>query len=91
MKDKIVESVREKLLQRSQVGIVKYGSTIWTNTDENYAKHLQEELLDGANYCEQMLRLGEFTKKIVEIIESDSNDASCGAKIRKEYNKLLEE
>lgn len=54
MTDKHVESVREKLLQRSQVGIKKYGVTTERNDIEliSWLKHLQEELLDGAVYIE---------------------------------------
>jgi hypothetical protein len=86
--DKIVEQVRQKLLERSQVGIRKYGSTIWDNTDENYMKHLQDELLDGANYCEQMIRLGEFAKLSAALIESEPNDQELGRAIRFYYNEL---
>ena len=88
--DPIVESVRQKLLDRSDVGLKKYNSSIFDNIDENYIKHLQEELLDGANYCEQVLRLGEFTKTIIEILQSDQNEMSVGNKIIREYNKLKE-
>lgn len=88
--DSIVESVRQKLLDRSNVGLKKYNSSIFDNIDENYIKHLQEELLDGANYCEQVLRLGEFTKTIIEILQSDQNEMSVGNKIIREYNKLKE-
>jgi len=89
-KDAIVESVRQKLLDRSNVGLKKYNSSIFDNIDENYIKHLQEELLDGANYCEQVLRLGEFTKVIIEILQADQNEMSVGNKIIREYNKLKE-
>lgn len=86
--DKIVEQVRAKLLNRSQVGIKKYGTTIYDNTDENYMKHLQDELLDGANYCEQMMRLGVFTADLVILIENEPNDQKLGSKIRELYNKF---
>lgn len=86
--DPIVESVRTKLLDRSKVGIKKYNTTIWDNTDENYIKHLQDELLDGANYCEQKLRLGQFTAKVSEILDKEDNYYTIGEKISKEYNKL---
>lgn len=86
--DPIVEAVRTKLLDRSQVGIKKYGTTIWDNTDENYIKHLQDELLDGANYCEQKLRLGEFTAKVAKIMDTETNYFVIGELISKEYNKL---
>jgi len=91
MQDEIVKRVAHKLLQRSEVGIKKYGDTIWRNTDENYMKHLQEELLDGANYCEQVMRMGEFTKQVVQLLEYLPNDQDLGKEIRKLYNALKEE
>lgn len=89
--DKIVEQVREKLLERSQVGVKKYGATIWDNTDENYMKHLQDELLDGANYCEQLMRLGEFSKIVSALVEAEPNDQRLGEAIRFHYNQLIKD
>lgn len=86
--DPIVESVRQKLLDRSDVGLKKYNTSIWDNTDENYIKHLQDELLDGANYCEQMLRLGEFTTNVSKILDKETNYYTIGELIVQEYNKL---
>ena len=51
--------------------------------------HLQDELLDGANYCEQMMRLGIFSAKVAEILESEHNNMSAGELIRKEYTNLF--
>lgn len=52
--DKNVEAVRQKLLDRSNVGIVKYGCT--TERDDlsllDWLKHLQEEMLDSAVYLQ---------------------------------------
>ncbi len=87
--DNIVEEVREKLLKRSNIGMQKYNTSIFDNTDENYMQHLQDELLDGANYCQQMMRLGKFAARISEIIEATPNDYQCGELVRKEYYKLL--
>lgn len=86
--DPIVEEVRAKLLSRSQIGIMKYGTTIFDNIDENYIKHLQDELLDGANYCEQIMRLGKFTEEVCKILDVESNYYTIGEKISKEYKKL---
>jgi hypothetical protein len=87
--DEIIKKVRQKLLDRSIVGYRKYKTTIWDNTDENYMLHLQDELLDGANYCEQMMRLGRFSAKVAEILESEHNNMSAGELIRKEYTNLF--
>jgi len=55
--DMIVESVREDLLRRSQVGIEKYGTTLErTDIDENgWKSHLYEELLDAACYLKRLM------------------------------------
>ena len=84
--DQIVERVQRKLQQRSQVGVKKNNTTIWDNTDENYLKHLQDELLDGANYCEQQLRLGQFQAFICKSVEAIPNDQELGKIIREAYN-----
>ena len=59
--DPIVEAVRAKFHQRSQAGIAKYG-TMLTRTDLSrldWLRHLQEELLDGANYLEVLIQAEE--------------------------------
>jgi len=89
--DEIVNRVKNKLQSRSVVGIEKYGTTIWDNADENYVKHFQEECLDAANYCEMILRLGEFNKKVIELLETHPNDATLGFYLRSEYNKFKQE
>lgn len=56
--DPHVEAVREKLLQRSQRGVRKYGVTT-AQADLTFAvwlQHFQEELLDGAVYAEVLMR-----------------------------------
>lgn len=58
LRDPIVESVRQKLAQRSAIGIGKYGTTM-ARTDLNrldWLRHAQEELLDGAVYLERLIR-----------------------------------
>lgn len=53
--DKIVESVVNKYLQRSKVGIEKYGTTLEENNKDNFLKHLQEELFDASLYIEKLI------------------------------------
>lgn len=53
--DPIVESVREKLRQRSSVGIKKYGTTLADNNTDDFLLHLQEELLDAVLYIEKLI------------------------------------
>ena len=51
-----VEAVRESLLQRSVVGLKKYGTTTERNDLSvlQWLQHLQEELLDAAVYIERI-------------------------------------
>lgn len=89
--DPIVENVRQKLLDRSTVGIKKYNTTIFDNTDENYIKHLQDELLDGANYCEMILRMGKFAEEISKILDKETNYYTIGELVSKKYRELKDE
>jgi hypothetical protein len=55
--DRHVEIVRQKLLERSKVGIKKYGVTT-DNANlslQAWLQHLQEELLDASVYVESIL------------------------------------
>jgi hypothetical protein len=54
-KDAIVESVVAKYLQRSKLGIKKYGTTLEENNVDNFLSHLQEELFDASLYIEKLL------------------------------------
>lgn len=56
--DLTVESVREDLLNRSQVGIKKYGTTL-DRTDltlKEWLQHAYEECLDQANYLKRSIK-----------------------------------
>jgi len=59
--DSNVESVREKLLQRSIVGLNKYGTT--TERDDinrlGWLLHLQEELMDACIYIEAVMKAND--------------------------------
>jgi hypothetical protein len=52
--DPIVEAVRERLKQRSEVGIKKYGTTLSDNNTDDFLNHLQEELMDSILYIEKL-------------------------------------
>ena len=55
-KDSIVKAVVEKFLQRSSVGVAKYGVTL-DRTDLgplDWIQHAQEELMDGILYLEKL-------------------------------------
>ena len=84
--DPIVEAVRAKLLQRSQVGIIKYGTTLESNTKDNYLNHVQMELMDAINYIQALLQQG---KDITDIVKSEPNDLELGKKVRKIYGSKI--
>ena len=54
--DKIVKSVIDKYIERSEVGQKKYGTTL--ERDDlvlvDWLKHLQEELMDATLYVEKL-------------------------------------
>ena len=55
-KDTIVKAIVEKFLQRSAVGLAKYGVTL-DRTDLgplDWIQHAQEELMDGILYLEKL-------------------------------------
>jgi hypothetical protein len=56
MKDKIVEDVLKRFKERSEIGIDKYGTTLYDSPDGFYSflNHLQEELMDATLYIEKL-------------------------------------
>lgn len=59
MIDNIVEQVRADLLDRSQKGIQKYGTTLDRDdlTEIEWMQHAYEEMLDGALYLKKLIEL----------------------------------
>lgn len=55
IKDKIVEDVVNKFISRSEVGIKKYWTTLEENNQDDFLKHLQEELMDGILYLQKLM------------------------------------
>lgn len=82
--DNIVESVRQKLLDRSNVGIKKYNTTLDSNNTDNYLKHAQEEAMDLSNYLEKLMQQKE---DITQIVAKYPNNMELGSEIRKIYGK----
>ncbi len=80
--DLVIENVRQKLLNRSQVGIRKYGTTLEENNKDNFLNHLQMELMDACNYVEKELMKSE---DIAALIKYYPNDQMLGYAIRKIY------
>jgi hypothetical protein len=80
MKDRIVELVKEKYQQRSDVGINKYGTTLEGNNRDSYLKHLQEELMDSTLYLEKLIQLDQEMSRLCSI---HSDDKELGQAVRK--------
>lgn len=80
--DPIIESVRAKLLQRSQIGIKKYNTTLQQNNRDNYLNHLQQELMDGCNYIEKLL---QQQMDITQLVKEFPEDEQLGEYIRLRY------
>lgn len=57
--DKIVEDVIERFRKRSEVGIEKYGTTLYDSPDGFYKflNHTQMELMDAILYIEKLKQL----------------------------------
>ncbi len=55
-RDPIIEKVVDQLVSRSDVGFKKYGVTLDKDVGNitTWLQHLQEELLDAANYIEKL-------------------------------------
>lgn len=71
MKDSIVESVRQDLLDRSEVGIKKYNTTL-DREDLNagdWITHAYEEMLDGALYLKRLHK--EWGKTQIYVLAED--------------------
>lgn len=54
MTDKIVQSVLDKYVKRSEVGQKKYETTLEQNNTDDFLTHLQEELMDAVLYIEKL-------------------------------------
>lgn len=66
MKDKVIQSVCEDLINRSNIGVKKYNTTLDQNKGDlkYWIRHAYEECLDQANYLKRTLM--ELEKKTVK-------------------------
>lgn len=65
MKDVIVEQVVDKYVRRSELGIMKYGTTLAQNNDDDFIEHAMEEAMDLTLYLmkiKQILKSKGFDK-----------------------------
>jgi len=65
--DTIVDGVIDKLIDRALVGKRKYGVTLERNdlSLSEWLTHLQEELMDAANYIERIKKVVDGEKRSV--------------------------
>lgn len=80
MRDQVVDNVIDKFHDRSQVGITKYGTTLYDNNTDEFLKHLQEELMDATLYIQKLMDLKE---EITILVKMFPNDQKLGEVIRK--------
>ena len=73
MLDPNVEAVRQKLKERAEVGMRKYGvDTTRQDIDLiGWIQHLQEELMDASIYCQRLLNDLETTLSLPDDDEQD--------------------
>jgi len=80
VEDRVVMNVLGKYAMRSNVGIAKYGTTLYDNNKDNFVNHLQEELMDATLYLEKIMFLN---KEITRLVKDHPNDCELGMLIRK--------
>ena len=56
MEDKIVKEIVKEFSKRSEIGVVKYGTTLEGNDDGTlrFLRHLREELMDATLYTKKL-------------------------------------
>jgi len=93
-KDIIVERVANKLIERSARRVAKYNTTLEENNRDNFLNHLQEELLDAANYIEKLMAQPsqvevDFLELPTYIASSNTPTDVCTLCISKDPGKTL--
>lgn len=93
MKDSIVEAVRQELLERSEVGIKKYNTTLDREDLElsDWLVHAYQELLDGALYLKRAKKdveeLNEQFDEIVRDFYELKKKYECLSEINDEFSQ----
>lgn len=77
--DKVVETVVNRYLQRSDEGMVKYGISLEDNNVDNFYVHLQEELMDATLYLQKLVNQ---RSELIKLVTETENDQELGMKIR---------
>lgn len=89
--DPIVLSTMAKLNERSKVGVNKYETTLAQNDTDNFLIHLQQELLDGANYAEKLLQdQKKLSRKLSLLAWKELENKLTTVDITRFQNKIIE-
>lgn len=83
MVDSIVESVRQQLLDRSNVGIKKYGVTLDRNDLSllDWLEHAKQEQMDSVLYLEKIIQELKKSKPILKDYPQTQNQTHPFVKI----------
>lgn len=91
--DANVEAVRKMLLERSQVGLKKYGVT--TERKDillgDWLQHLQDALCDAAVYAEAQKQRAYTLDRLYRMMYSYNPDLPMGAGMKAQFLELMEE
>jgi hypothetical protein len=89
MKDSIVESVRQDLLDRSELGIKKYNTTLDREdlSAGDWITHAYQELLDGALYLKRLHK--EWDKTQIYVLASDFKELQIKYELLDDVNADL--
>ena len=96
---KIEDEVCEKIQQRAEVGLKKYGTTMEREdfSDLDWMIYLQEELMDGAVYLQRMInnyrdmeaRLEELDQRITAV--EAAKEVAINLLPKREFDEYLRE
>ena len=76
MIDSIVESIRKQLLERSNVGIEKYGTTL-DRSDLSlleWLEHVKQEQMDSVLYLEKIIQEIKKAKQDLQLPQRQNQD-----------------
>jgi len=90
-KDPIVESVVNKFLQRSKVGIEKYGTTLHENNSDDFINHAMEEAMDFTLYLQKLKSQQNTSTKNNVLVWAEDKDLIHEENAAKQLIKLQEE
>ena len=79
MQDTIVESVRKQLLERSNVGIKKYGVTLDRNDLSllDWLEHAKQEQMDSVLYLEKIIQELKKSNSILKDFPQKQNQPTA--------------